>query len=304
MQKRFSSFVLFIFFFCGYTFSTAVYGIVNFTGEKDLADGFCFFAEGANIETIGEQIPDFEVSFLVPNTTQIDTTVYMADCGSSEVDIIPTAQYPSTEIWYQGGVVSKITLPIARAGIYPVPIVIKSRGAEKSKTLVIKRGFEADTVVRQYWNDVLAINKNPKNNGGYTFTKTEWTHTENNVVSAVRSGDYLYFGSSKLPREFFYNALLTIDDTITLPLCKDVQLKQLSSAGVLSIYPNPMRTAVTLENPFWEESHRIELFDANGTLQQVIPSAGEKTNINVQDLLPGVYVVRIGKETLKILVEK
>ncbi|GHV62554.1 hypothetical protein FACS1894195_4600 [Bacteroidia bacterium] len=250
------------------------------------------------------QFPNFEVSLYVPNTTQIDTTIYAAHCGTKEVDIVLTARDPSTEIWYQGEVVSKITLPIARAGTYPVPIVIKSRGAEKKTTLVIKRGFETDTVVRQYWNDVLAINKNPTNNGGYTFTKTEWTHTENNVVGAVRSGDYLYFGGSKLPREFFYNALLTIDDTVTLPLCKDVQLKQSSSAGVLSICPNPARTAATLENPFWEESQQIELFDAGGVLQRVVPSVGEKTNIDVQDLLSGVYIVRIGKETLKILVEK
>jgi hypothetical protein len=72
------------------------------------------------------------------------------------------------------------------------------------------------------------------------------------------------------------------------------------------IYPNPVKCMLRVRGPFSEK--RIKIFDASGSLIKEIatPSArnNEVVKITLKGINPGIYFLRLGKETKKFLVVK
>ena len=69
-------------------------------------------------------------------------------------------------------------------------------------------------------------------------------------------------------------------------------------AGRLQAYPNPATNSITLDMPMTDglENIIVELVDANGTMVKqwrFDGSAAQQTNLNITDVRPGMYVLRI-----------
>jgi hypothetical protein len=165
-------------------------------------------------------------------------------------------------------------------------------------TIAVTRPFDV-SIIRTYWDDVLAVNLNTATNGGYGFTGFQWTR--NGQAIANETGPYLYF-STPPPASDRYGVLLTADGQ-TLPVCSDVQIKSTEAqpAGLLA-YPNPARYAVTVENPQWETAKQTDLINLSGNIVRTYPSARIQT-LNVSGLPVGLYILRAGAHTAKIVVE-
>ena len=195
-----------------------------------------------------------------------------------------------------------VTLPLSFGAPGITSLVIHVAAQEgiipKDYTIAITRPF-ATSIIRTYWDDVLAVNLNMATNGGYEFTGFQWTR--NGQAIANETGPYLYF-STPPPASDRYGVLLTADGQ-TLPVCSDVQIKSTEAqpAGLLA-YPNPARYAVTVENPHWETTPHTDLINLSGNIVRSYPSAHIQT-INVAGVPMGLYILRAGVHTTKIVIE-
>ena len=165
-------------------------------------------------------------------------------------------------------------------------------------TVAVTRPFDV-SIIRAHWNDVLAVNLNTAANGGYTFSDFQWTR--NGQPVANETGYYLYFPTPP-PDSDRYSVLLTTNGQ-TLPVCGSVQVKSAAAQpdGLLA-YPNPARYTITVENPQWETAGQTDLINLIGNVVRTYPSARIQT-LNVSGLPVGLYILRAGAHTAKIVVE-
>jgi hypothetical protein len=167
----------------------------------------------------------------------------------------------------------------------------------KDYTVTITRPFDA-SIIRSYWDDVLAVNLNTATNGGYVFTDFQWTKNGKPVPGAATPYLYLTAPSSDFDR---YNVLLTTGGK-TLPVCRGTQARPVKTQTALLVYPNPARHTVTVENPQWEAIKQINLINLNGNIVRTYTSAPLLT-IDVSGIPTGLYLVQAGAQTLKLIIE-
>ena len=110
--------------------------------------------------------------------------------------------------------------------------------------------------------------------------------------------EYDNIGNRK-KRYLIYNAFLkqapqdstkaTVADTITQQFKGTAGKKDL----VISAYPNPVTTALIIENKTWQPADRIELklYDMSGKLLLSKPSAQAKDVLDFGDIAAGMYTV-------------
>ena len=118
---------------------------------------------------------------------------------------------------------------------------------------------------------------------------------------ANETGPYLYFPAPP-PDSDRYSVLLTTGGQ-TLPVCSSVQIKSaaVQPDGLLA-YPNPARYAITVENTQWETAKQTDLINLSGNVVRSYPSARIQT-LNVSGLPVGLYILRAGVHTTKIVIE-
>jgi hypothetical protein len=80
-------------------------------------------------------------------------------------------------------------------------------------------------------------------------------------------------------------------------------VEEVTPLGELSIYPNPATTELTIawSNPVVSD---IRLFDLTGRLLKTVPGTLSNTSLDVSDLTPGLYILKVGETGFrKIVVE-
>jgi M6 family metalloprotease-like protein len=162
----------------------------------------------------------------------------------------------------------------------------------------ISVGFETDCIsnlVVQVWDDVLSVINNPDNNGGYTFTSYQWQ--KNGVdISGETSGNLYLADKIDLTAEYSCRLKTSKGETIiTCPL-------KLKSNSVISAYPNPAQSFVTIENGTIKTGDAISVYSAVGTL--VLQKSAESDNtatLDVANLAKGVYFVRVNGKQVKLI---
>ena len=82
---------------------------------------------------------------------------------------------------------------------------------------------------------------------------------------------------------------------------------KIKSAKLLEVYPNPAKSVLRVRGPLTVKE--IKIFDVSGTLvkvEKVTSAQGHKQEIEIslKGISPGIYFLRIGKETKKFLVVK
>jgi hypothetical protein len=171
-------------------------------------------------------------------------------------------------------------------------------------TLSISRSLDMAAII-PYWDDVLAVNVNPVTNGGYTFTSYRWLKDGEPVPG--ETGAYWYNNGTPFPPGGYSVEVVTTEGH-TLTSCPFVISAERSSQkkeATVEVYPNPAKTHITVEIPQEVYGHPIEIYNSSGKREAVIhPSDGIPTVINIEHLVHGSYVLRIGDRSAKFIKEK
>ncbi|GHV69634.1 hypothetical protein FACS1894199_18610 [Bacteroidia bacterium] len=225
-------------------------------------------------------------------TTEYKVTL---PCGEKVAHIVPTPSPDATIISFQGADLNG-RLEIAKAGGTGTATIrtVASDGTTQNYTVTVTRPFDL-TIIVQYWNDILAVDQSKTK-----FAHFQWKDASGNPVGTDKP--YLSLTTHKLSLTGTYNVELTKEDGQKVPVCGDIKTKALSVISTLTAYPNPVHSTVTVSNPDYAGIRVIELFDINGQLVGQYPSA-LTSHIDVSALPSGIYVLRAGRQTQKIIIE-
>ncbi|GHV64754.1 hypothetical protein FACS1894199_03750 [Bacteroidia bacterium] len=271
-----------------------------------------------NIKIKNVTVVDANTGLDVPRLLDSIGYVFWTDCGIKQGIIHVETEDPAAEIWYEnqlvephivdGVTLKSFTYDLSRTDkhriIYSVKMEGKNGPKEETKELFVYRPYEADLIV-QYYNSVLAVNQN-YNETDYTFTSFQWY--KDGVPMAGKTLPYLYFPSGT-STEGKYNVLLTTAGGHPFQVCgPGVEVQHLMSDDFLEglninlkLYPNPVDEDLRIENLNLQTGAHLEMYNVNGVLMRQYEPNSEKLDINVSDLPQGVYIIRQGKKTAKML---
>ncbi|MDR1583482.1 MAG: MBG domain-containing protein [Prevotellaceae bacterium] len=232
-----------------------------------------------------------------------DSSEYITGCGETSVklDIVrsPSALASVNGKEYYGGSIE------LEDEITYFEIVVSNNNQEKRSEhiLTVYKTLEASELLFQRWDNVLAVNSNPKNNGGHpAIDSVRWYKSEEPLQEPECYEWYIRLDA--LVEE--YSAQLKIYDR-WLNVCGAP--KQRNEVRVLA-YPNPVSIGdnLTLYLPEgFENSHMNVISFSGSTVKQKIPLPKKSNTISVADWAPGVYLLNIistngNSETVKIIV--
>ena len=82
----------------------------------------------------------------------------------------------------------------------------------------------------------------------------------------------------------------------------------LQSAKLFEVYPNPARSFLAIHLPQSADRQKLKIFDVSGKLEKEIATPTARNDamvkISLKGINPGIYFLRLGKETKKFLVVK
>ena len=94
----------------------------------------------------------------------------LSACSQNQAVIEVTAG-PLATIQINGVAQNPATVNLAVYGNNTVNIMVTPQGGNpQNYTLIVNKPIPFHSIVEQRWNDVLVVNNNPANNGGYSFT--------------------------------------------------------------------------------------------------------------------------------------
>jgi hypothetical protein len=168
-------------------------------------------------------------------------------------------------------------------------------GATMDYVITVIRRYPSN-LIRRYWDNVVAVNLKPESNGGYTFTSYQWTFNGEPIPG--ETGEYLHLPNGSPAG--IYSIILTANGETTT-VCEGIQMNVVARG--LKVYPNPVSFNATVENPLWEEVSRMQLYDMAGHLVKEYPVGSSHITINVNGIPAGVYMLKAGNETVKMVIE-
>ena len=145
---------------------------------------------------------------------------YVVDCGMNHVNIAIQTLYSNSKVIYNGVEGNHFTVDINRPGIYTIPYTVRTGDGQQSDyTISLEKRFEFNDIIVQKWNNVLLVNNNPENNGGYSFTAFTWFR------DGVSIGTDSYYSAGnnitdRLDPNALYSVTLTTSEGETLRTCE------------------------------------------------------------------------------------
>jgi len=85
---------------------------------------------------------------------------------------------------------------------------------------------------------------------------------------------------------------VVVDHTISVSFGK-VGINDVKQLSSFTIYPNPVRETLTLVRSTTDNKARIEVYNGNGILVQLLPATDTMTKVNVSSLPAGIYVIKL-----------
>jgi photosystem II stability/assembly factor-like uncharacterized protein len=145
----------------------------------------------------------------------------------------------------------------------------------------------------------------------FTDLNTGYVIGENGAILATIDGGASWIsqrsGTSNNLHSVFYpdpNTGYAVGDggTILKNTVSGVGVKEgLNALKSINIYPNPANNEVTIESPLLTADTRISIFNTNGKHVIEIQATALKTRIDISNLSPGVYFVKLqNKNTVEV----
>jgi hypothetical protein len=216
---------------------------------------------------------------------------YLIDCDDSS-DFVDVELLNSDSATFNPGATFTINTP--RPGIYTQRVIVTAENGRTSRTfnITVERRFQFDAIVEQKYNNVLVVNNNPGNNGGYSFVAYEWfkngrmVGTEQFFSEGDNATDVLD------PTALYYVRMTTTTGEV-LQTC--VSTISLGNTFSLIVLENPVISGrnlnVRADYPVSElDNARYELYTASGQYLYTVRVDGVDTAIQLSESLPvGMY---------------
>jgi len=149
--------------------------------------------------------------------------------------------------------------------------------------------LSANYPVVVYNTPLLKINSTPQDGGAYDITEP--------VVFARSVPGYDMQVITATNQNY---TELTMDGVIEAKVTTGVDGVNPENGKVI-VYPNPATDFVTIKSPFAIKD--VKILSSSGLLVKEIDADGTQLRVDVSDLAPGVYVVRIADQS-QILIKK
>ena len=231
-------------------------------------------------------------------TIEGNVAQYAADCGetSLRIDDIRVSAGASFRIdGYDGG-----NIPLqGNVTSFNIRVISESGRTMRDYVLKIASALNGGKLYVQRWGDILSVNRNPANNGGYNITGTRW-YLDGNQVS---TGEYVKLEGR---RASDYAAEIEING---------VWHKVCHANGTRSetkpvAWPNPVSRgeSLTVQLPEQYVGGTLAVYTVAGTRMKAnISLFSDIANIDVSDLPVGIYILQLTSKTgekqdLKIIV--
>jgi hypothetical protein len=232
----------------------------------------------------------------------VDNFEYIVNCDDEFLALnLQTSPYSNVKVnnlTYVPGQRIDITNDVTTVNIQ---VTAETGGAENSYSLKIIPPINENKLYYQRWDDVIAINLNPANNGNITVSGVRWYKKDGTFVPDEY---YVSIGDQSSVSDW-YAEILT--DNEWRRVC-GVPVKR--SEQVVA-YPNPVPRgeSVKILMPETFVGGTLNIYNINGTLQKSgIPLSATNIDVNVSNLSPGIYLLHISgthndRHITKIIIE-
>jgi uncharacterized repeat protein (TIGR02543 family) len=225
---------------------------------------------------------------------------YAAACGETsfalKLDASPYAKvFVDGALYYEGQVI-EMTGEITTVAIN----VISETGAVKEYTLKACAAIDESRLYYKRWPDILGINANPDNNGGYEVTGVRWYRYDGAFAG---SKGYIETSSS-----MDYAEIQTVQKEGWRRVCG---IPATRTTEKITVYPNPVPSgeSVKLELPEQYAGGTLNIYDITGALiKSGLPLPSTTNTIDVTGFSSGIYLFNItgkngNRQSVKIIVE-
>ncbi|MGB5943846.1 MAG: T9SS type A sorting domain-containing protein [Leeuwenhoekiella sp.] len=219
---------------------------------------------------------------------------YLIDCDEDLIEVVVSFETEANAVAVPG---KEIVINTPKPGMYYQQVEITSQDESTVQTynVVVEKRFPFTDIVKQKFDNVLLVNNNPDNNGGYSFVAYAW-YKDGAVVG---NGQYYSAGPNsgdRLDTNASYRVEMTTEDGEVLQTC--VASITSTSSFSASIFPNPnvsgnmLQIDVTDYQVSAESSLNVKLFSVHGSLVSEWDTDTQNTTVQLpQNLDSGVYVI-------------
>jgi hypothetical protein len=170
----------------------------------------------------------------------------------------------------------------------------------RNYTLKVTKAIDNNKLYYQRWSDILTINNNPANNGGYNVSEIRWYGKDGSIVSTA---EYITVQGSA--RDYYAEIKVNND---WHRVCGTPETREISG---ITIYPNPIPRGETVKVKLREDfvGGCLDIFNIAGLLMKSnLPLPATINSVDILDLPTGVYLFKVinksgNSETAKIVIE-
>jgi hypothetical protein len=225
---------------------------------------------------------------------------YAASCGETSFALKMEAS-PYATIEVNGAPYSKDQAIHLTGEVTTVDIhIVSETGVTKDYTLKACKAIDESRLYYSRWPDILGINANPDNNGGYEVLGVRWYRHDGSFAG---NKGYIQIQTSK-----DYAEISTVQKEGWRRICG---IPETISDYEIVAYPNPVPRgeSVKMELPEQYTGARLNIYNIKGVLlKSGLPLSANLNNIDLSDLSSGIYLLSItgnngNHQSIKIIIE-
>jgi exo-beta-1,3-glucanase (GH17 family) len=221
------------------------------------------------------------------NQVDINNLKYVAGCGEDSFVLdLQTSPYSAVTVNGSEYNPSGHQINFADDASVNIRIQAETGGAENSYRLDIVTPANGNSLYFQRWSDIVAINKNPANNGGYNVSEIRWYRQDGTFMS-----DNTYIQTHGGPVSDYYAEILT--DNVWRRVCG---IPETRAVAEITVFPNPVPhgESLKLQIPDVFIGGALKIYSINGTLTKtVLPLSAIYSNVDVSNLSSGIYLLHV-----------
>jgi hypothetical protein len=257
---------------------------------------------GLTVHTISGTEADLENLTVNGNPVSISGNEldYQTECDETSVrlDIEPSTAASVTVTLGNDSIKSGVVLLSGDLTVVNIKIVSGDTKKTNTYRLTVVNPLDAGSVLYQRWNDVLAVNSNPANNGGRTVEGVRW---------------YAPLSTNVITEQFIPISGEAKDYRVEIKIAgkwHNVCGTPEKHSKLVAAYPNPVSIGenLTLQLPGNFTGGYMNVIGLSGsTVKHKLPLPDAVNTVSVADWAPGIYLLNIvapngTQELVKIIV--